>query len=116
MPKDVDYSNLIKMYHTVRTTPQHLQCTVEFIGDLKTIPINQDTRLASFDITNMCTNIPTTDLVQLLTQNFKNKTGKQENNEACKRLLKLFYVKYIYRMKAWLWIPVWCLFHQHTIP
>jgi len=27
-------------------------------------------------------------------------------NEASKKLLKLFYVKYIYRIKAWLWIPI----------
>ena len=26
-------------------------------------------------------------------------------NEASKKLLKLFHVKYINRMKAWLWIP-----------
>jgi hypothetical protein len=71
MLQDVDYPNLIKMYCAVHTTPQHLQCTVEFIRDLKTIPINKDTRLAAFDITNMYTNIPTIDLIQLLTQNLK---------------------------------------------
>ena len=54
MPQDVDCSNLIKMYCTVHTTAQYLQCTVEFIRDLKTIPINEDTRLASFNITDMC--------------------------------------------------------------
>jgi hypothetical protein len=60
--------------------------------DLKITPINQDTRLASFDIANIYTNIRTTDLMKLLIQNSLKNALKQKNNEPCKRLLKLVYV------------------------
>jgi hypothetical protein len=76
MPQDVNYTNLIKKYYTVHATPQLLRCTDEFIRDLKTIPINKDSRLAAFDITDMYTNIPTTDLIQLLTQNSNKKCSE----------------------------------------
>jgi len=36
----------------------NIQTTIELIHDLKSIPIILDTRLASFDIQNMYTNIP----------------------------------------------------------
>jgi hypothetical protein len=52
--------------------------TVEFIKDLKTIPINQDTRLASFDITNMYTNSPTTELILIIGTEVN--AAKQEND------------------------------------
>jgi hypothetical protein len=53
-------------------TPSVYNRIYERFKNQKTIPINQDTRLASFDVTDMYTNIPTTDSIQLLTQNSKN--------------------------------------------
>jgi len=52
-------------------TPSVYNRIYERFKNQKTIPINQDTRLASFDVTDMYTNIPTTDSIQLLTQNSK---------------------------------------------
>jgi hypothetical protein len=40
----------------------NIQNSIQLMTDLKTIELNKDTRLCSFDITNMYTNIPKTEL------------------------------------------------------
>jgi hypothetical protein len=48
--------------------------TVQLIDDLADIPYNQKLRLASFDISNMYTNIPTEELIKTIN------TACQNNN------------------------------------
>jgi hypothetical protein len=40
--------------------------TTQLIEELRTIPVNTNTRVCSFDITNMCTNIPTTQIKDII--------------------------------------------------
>jgi len=46
--------------------------TTHLIVDLQEIPYDQNLRLASFDITNMYTNIPTYDLATIIKEICKN--------------------------------------------
>jgi hypothetical protein len=60
----------------------NIKNTLQLINDLKEININPHTRLASFDISNMYTNIPTQDLKyiipNILNHNISNTIEKQE--------------------------------------
>jgi hypothetical protein len=42
--------------------------STHLITDLKEIPVDSDLRFASFDITDMYSNVPTTDLIKIIEQ------------------------------------------------
>jgi hypothetical protein len=46
--------------------------TTQLINDLTDIPYDQNLRLASFDITNMYTNIPTNKLIDIINSVYNN--------------------------------------------
>jgi hypothetical protein len=52
--------------------------TAELSQDLKAIPVNLDTRPASFDMTNMYTNIPTIELIHNIDKELKKHVTKQK--------------------------------------
>jgi hypothetical protein len=67
---------LTKILQTYIPLPysSNVKKTVQLIDDLADIPYNQKLRLASFDISNMYTNIPTEELIKTI------KTACQNNN------------------------------------
>jgi hypothetical protein len=67
---------LTRMFQTYIPLPYafNVKNTVQVINDLADILYNQKLKLASFDISNMYTNIPTEELIQIIT------TACQNNN------------------------------------
>jgi len=59
---------LARKLHTYISLPYcfNVKNTTHLIADLQEIPYDQNLRLASFDITNMYTNIPTQDLATII--------------------------------------------------
>jgi hypothetical protein len=83
--------SLVKKLQTHVPLPYafNIRNTVQLINDLKDIPFDQNLRLASFDISNMYTNIPTDELLTIIESAYK----KNDVEEGLKRdILKLLKV------------------------
>jgi hypothetical protein len=59
---------LVKKLETIIPLPNtfNVRNSAHLITDLKEIPIASDLRFASFDITDMYSNIPATDLIKII--------------------------------------------------
>jgi hypothetical protein len=74
--------HLTKTLRKVPTSGVYIQYTQHhIITDLKPIENNKDTRICSFDIENMCTNIPKIETTDIITIILKINSGIKENSQ-----------------------------------
>jgi hypothetical protein len=57
----------------------NIQNSIQLMTDLKTFELNKDTRLCSFDITNMYTNIPKKFVINIIKKILKNNNEIEKN-------------------------------------
>jgi hypothetical protein len=76
--------------HVPLPYPFNIKNTIQLINDLKNIPVDQNLRLASFDISNMYTNIPTEEILTIIESACK--YNDDEEGLKCDILLKLLKV------------------------
>jgi hypothetical protein len=75
--------HLTKILHDSLHLPNtyNIQNSTHLTKDLKTMEINENIRMCSFDIENMYTNIPTVDTINIITNILKTNPGINENNQ-----------------------------------
>jgi hypothetical protein len=75
--------------HLARTLRNHLhlpytyniQNSTQLINELNTIEVSKDTRMCSFDITNMYTNIPRAESTDIIANILKRNSNTSHNNQ-----------------------------------
>jgi hypothetical protein len=83
--------SLVKKLQTNVPLPYafNIKNTIQLINDLKNIPFDQNLRLASFDISNMHTNIPTEELLTIIESACKNNNVEEGLKRDILKLLKV---------------------------
>jgi hypothetical protein len=74
---------LSKTLHNYLQLPytHNIQTSLQLMTDLKTIELNKDTRLCSFDITNMYTNMPKIGVINIIKKILENNNEIEEYTE-----------------------------------
>jgi hypothetical protein len=91
---------LVKLINTLLPLPYtfNVKNSAQLTEDIHEIPINNGLKLASFNIPNMYTNIPTQQLPDIITylckQNYTDHSTQTEILKLCDRVLKQNYFKY----------------------